>query len=63
MRDAADQKYFVARQKNRWKIFERIFTVAYLNVISFINHEKDTTTEVYTELSQASMMEFFYEQE
>ena len=47
------------QQKYRWKIFENIFTAAYLQVISFTEHEKDTATEVYLEPSEISMMELF----
>ena len=33
-------------ERNRWKFFEQIFVVAYLHVVSFTKHEKDTATKV-----------------
>ena len=43
------------------KIFEQIVTVAYLHVISFTEHEKETATEVPLEPSETYMMTLFYE--
>ena len=42
---ATNQRYAVS-EKNWWKISEQILTVAYLHLILFRIHEKDTATEI-----------------
>ena len=61
MKVAGYQRSVVIWNRNYLKIFEHVFTAAYLNVISFIKHEKDTANEVCSELSQISTMEHFIE--
>ena len=61
MKVAGYQRSAVIWNRNHWKIFEHVFAGAYLNVISFIKHEKDTATEVYSEPSQISTIEHFIE--
>ena len=50
-------------EKNSWKTFEQIFTVAYHHVTSSIKHKKDTATKGCVEPSQISVMELLYEQQ
>ena len=58
VRDVVDEIYFVVCE-NCWKVLEESFDVAYLNVILFTKHEKDTATEAYIKPSKISIMEFF----
>ena len=45
-------------QKNSWKFFEQIVTVACFHVILFTMHEKHIAREVYLEHPQRYMMTF-----
>ena len=50
-------------ERNRWKFFEQIFVVAYLHVVSFTKHEKDTATKVYLEPIEISINKLFCKQQ
>lgn len=57
MRIAGDQRYGVVRNRNRCTIYDFIVAAAYLHVVLFTKHQKETSTEVYLEPSQIPMTE------
>ena len=49
------------RYRLRVKVYDQTVTVAFVHVISFIIHEKETATEIYLEPSETYMIELFNE--